>query len=203
MFRSGFTFTLGLMIVAGMAGNAQADFFFSSSDTDASAGTEVVLTPAMSAVIHVWASTEDMQVINGVAINVVSDNAALLEGTDFQFARAGTASDPWDSTNVQGFGDLINEAGAAALTGPGFTTSGLSDFVLFGTVFFDATGGPGVSNLSITPGVRGISARGEGRIEDTITFGTATVVVAVPEPSSLAILLACGVPVICRRARKG
>lgn len=198
-----------VLVVCGLAaGSARADLVFSTSATDANAGTTVNMFEGDTASLYIWVSSLNGQTINGMGLDILSNDAAILQ------AISHTIENPivfgstrrWNGTPNGGtLGDLAIRSRAAAVTTPGVSTSGASDFVLHSTLQFTATA-LGSTEITFREGQDRMTAVGQGSIFSSISRGTANVNVltAVPEPGSFAVLglagLACaGV----RRFRKG
>lgn len=178
---------LALSLLCFTASAANADIVFSTSATDANAGSDFTFQEGQTGQIYVWVSTEAGQTINGLSLDILSSDANVLEAT------AHTIENPviianltrWGGTGAGDLGDLVNDSNAVGLGGIGLNTGGLSNFVLHSTVDVLATG-VGTTNLSFAEGNNLITDdQSVGSIADTINFGGGSVTVnAVPEPST-------------------
>jgi hypothetical protein len=182
-------FTLLFLCLA--ASQAQADIVFSTSGTDANAGTNLNVEVGQSASMFVWVSTNAGFTINGLNINILSSEADVLQATSHLIANPGGTR--WNASAPGTLGDLATNVNAIALFAPaGLSTTGLNDFVLFSEVQFDATA-LGTTNLSFTQGANSVTYRGvQGQTAwsqwNAPGTGTVNVISAIPEPSSAAVL---------------
>ncbi len=181
-----------------LASQAQAAVInFSTSASDANAGTSLSLEPGNSGSMYVWVSSDPGQTIVGMDLGILSDNASVLQATSWNIANP---ANRWASAVDGTLGDLVTGSSAIALppfAGTGLSTSGA--FELYGTVEFLATD-LGTTNLTFVTGSNGFGDLGGSF---TPTFGTGSVSVsAVPEPSSMVALAAVGTAVGAYRRRK-
>lgn len=188
---------IALVMLAGSA-NAQVDIFYSTSNTDSNAGTSLDLNLGDTGSIFVWVANNDAAAMDGLGIDMLSSDAAILE------AFAHTINDPggrWLNSNPGDLGDLATNTVSIALiglSGTGIANDG--NAVLHSEIQFDATA-IGSTTLSIAENANAISI--SGNAPQSINFGTASVNVinAVPEPSSLMVIGALAIGTIVRRRR--
>jgi hypothetical protein len=185
--------------VVALGSMANAGIILSTSGTDANAGGDLEIFENASSSLFVWVSTDAGQTINGLSLNILSSDASILDATAHLIANPDSR---WNGSNGGTLGDLVTGSNAISLFG-GLSTAGQDEFVLHSEVQFNATA-LGTTAISFTPGIQGISARGEGDISGSIAFGTGSVSVisAVPEPSSMALLGVAGIGFIARRRSK-
>jgi hypothetical protein len=197
-----------LMLVSALTSTAaMADIIFSSSGTDAAAGTNVNVNQGATGSIYVWVSTEAAQTISGISFNILSSDSTIASGLSHSIQNPG---DPARWTTVQAGtvnsnGNLLNNHRAFILPPPlsqntGLSTSGLSDFVLHSELSFTATN-IGTTDLTFTPTSAGISFLGVGGNQwNNVIKGTGSIT-AVPEPSSALLLtgVACAAAAYRRR----
>ena len=173
---------LSLVALFLMVGSAQAqlDIFYSTSGTDANAGTELNLFEGDSASIFVWVRNGDAAAMDGLGIDMISSDASILEGTAHTIANP---NNRWAQANEGDLGDLVTGSVSIALIG--FGSNGIAndgEAVLHSEIAFDATA-VGSTNLSIAENAGAISI--SGNAPNSVNFGTATVNVSVvPEPAS-------------------
>lgn len=201
---------LGLLCLTASAANA--DIVFSTSASDASAGSDFTFVEGQSGNIHVWVSTETDQTITGLSLDILSSSDGVITANNHVIENPNIVLNinRWGGVGGGTLGSsvLVNDSNATVLGNPpgvGIATTGLGDFVLHSTLTVDATA-IGSSNLSFEPGLFDIVDQDSQSISDSITYGTGTVTVnAIPEPSSV---LALGVATIgfgayqIRRRRK-
>jgi hypothetical protein len=175
-----------LLWIGLFAGQAQADIKFSTSATDANAGSTLNLLEGQSGTMYVFVSTANGSILRGVNINILSSNAPVLQATSHVIDNP---SSRWSNVSAGTLGDLVTNANALDFFGTtgGIGTSGQSDFRLFSTVNFNATA-IGTTNLSFTAGSNGVVYRGSAPGNNAWTSwvkGTGSVSVsAVPEPNA-------------------
>jgi hypothetical protein len=177
---------------------AQIDLLYSTSDSDAFAGSDLNMFLGESASMFVWVINDDLAAIDGLGIDLLSDNAAVLEAT------AHNINEPagrWAATQAGTLGDLAIDTNAFALIGfgsDGIANDGIA--TLHSEIVFDATD-LGFTNLSIAENSNLISVTGNA--PQSVNFGTGTVTVAqIPEPGSLIVVSAIGLMVVTRRNRR-
>lgn len=178
---------LFLALVCLFAGSAQADIKFSTSATDANAGSNLNLITGQSGSLYVFVSTTAGSILRGVNINILSSSAPVLQATSHVIDNP---SARWSNVSAGTLGDLVTNANALDFFGTsgGVGTSGLNDFVLFSTVTFDATA-EGTTNLSFTEGSNGVRYRNNVNAWTGWAKGTGSVTVsAVPEPNSAIVM---------------
>jgi len=174
---------LVLALVCLFAGNAQADIKFSTSATNANAGSNLNLINGQSGSLYVFVSTAAGSILRGVNINILSSNAPVLQATSHLIDNPGSR---WSFVSAGTLGDLVTNANAVDFfgTSAGVGTSGQNDFVLFSTINFNATA-IGTTNLSFTEGSNGVRYRGNVNAWTGWAKGTGSVnVSAVPEPNA-------------------
>lgn len=175
---------------------------FSTSGTDAGQGNSLSLQVGQSGSLFVWVSTDAGQTIAGIGADILSDNAAVLEGTAYIMPNPASrwAGEP----TVGALGDLVTGSNAFALpgiVGTGISTAGQNDFVLFSEIQFSATA-EGSANVSIAANANGFGdSLGNDLSGQFAGVGAVVNVTAVPEPSSAALLtLALGGVFLRRRS---
>ncbi len=187
-----------------VATSARADIVFSTSATDAFAGSDLVMNNGTSSSMFVWVSTEPGQTLAGISIDILSSDAAILQATSHEvFDPEG---DRWFTTDSGDLGDLVDDGLGLALiglNGEGISTGDLGTFTLFSEVQFQATG-VGTTGLSFDFGSQGISDGDTSFGPGDITFGTGSVssLTAVPEPGSFAVLGLAGLGMGIYRRRR-
>lgn len=178
---------LALSLLCFTASAANADIVFSTSSTDAGAGSDFTFVEGQTGQIYVWVSTESGQTINGLSLSILSSSADVLEATAHNIENPNIILNlnRWGGTGAGELNDLVINSNAVGLGGVGLGTTGLTDFVLHSTIDVLATG-IGTTNISFAEGANLITdTDSTGSIADTITFGTGSVTVnAVPEPST-------------------
>jgi hypothetical protein len=178
---------LFIALVCLFAGSAQADIKFSTSATNANAGSNLNLIAGQSGSMYVFVSTAAGSILRAVNINILSSNAPVLQATAHLIENPGAR---WSNVSAGTLGDLVTNANALDFFGTsgGVGTSGQNDFVLFSTVTFNATA-IGTTNLSFTEGSNGVRYRGNVNAWTGWAKGTGTVnVSAVPEPNSAIVM---------------
>ncbi len=192
-----FCMTVIMFALACNSATAQLDIIFSISDIDSNAGSELDLVLGSSGSMYVWVTNNDLDVLDGVGIDLLSSDTSILEATSHDI---GNPSSRWSAVDGGDLGDLATDTIAFALVGlgaNGITNDGST--VLFSEVRFDATA-LGETELSIVENANAISILGSDA--QSINFGTARVSVsAVPEPSSFMVLALVGGMVGLRRRR--
>ncbi len=193
-----------MAFVLALASNVQADIIFSTSNTDANAGSDLSLANVGdNGTMYIWVSTAPGQVINGMSVNIDSDDASILQATSHNIYNPNSLR--WNGTNAGTLGDLVADFRTVGLFAPfGLGTNGLNDFVLFSEVNFTATA-EGTTNLGFSEGPLSVTYRGGSTtIWNTWTIGTGSVTVgsAIPEPSSAAIVGLLAVAGLVSRRRK-
>ncbi|XZE53690.1 PEP-CTERM sorting domain-containing protein [Planctomycetaceae bacterium SH139] len=184
--------------------SARADIVFSTSATDAFAGSDLVMNVGTSASMFVWVSTEPGQTLAGISLDILSSDATILEATSHEVFNPN--GDRWFTTQAGDLGDLVDDGLGLALlglNGDGISTGDLGTFTLFSEVQFLATG-VGTTGLSFDFGSQGISDGDVSFGPGDITFGTGSVssLTAVPEPGSFAVLGLAGVGMGIYRRRR-
>lgn len=193
---------LTLCLLCIFTGQAHADIKFSTSATDANAGSSLNLLTGQSGTMYVFVSTASGSILRGVNINILSSNAPVLQATSHVINNP---TGRWSNVSPGVLGDLVTNANALDFFGTtgGIGTTGQSDFVLFSTVTFNATA-EGTTGLSFTEGSNGVRYRGNVNAWTGWAVGTGSVTVsAVPEPNAaLALgLFAMSASALRRRRR--
>jgi hypothetical protein len=194
-----------------MSGAAKGDFLFSVSDTDANAGSDLVLQEGTSGSMHVWMSTEVDQRLIAASFNIAADDDSVVDGLTHLVNNPTEGGLPrWTSINdgtVNANGNLVDNTRAFYIPGitqaNGIETTGPDDFVLFSSFDIFATGAVGTTAiLTFTETSAGVAELGgSGNIWDSIPKGTGSVsITAIPEPGSCAVLVLAGL-VAFRRKR--
>lgn len=168
------------------ASQAKADVVFSISNTDSAAGSDLQLQQGETGSMFVWISTEPGTTYAGIGLDILSSDAAILEGTNYEIFNPSLR---WLNVETGDLGDMVTGSNAFAL--PGVAGTGLSTdgaFALFSEVQFSALE-IGTTGLSFAVNSNGIGDL-VGTVDPaTITFGTGSVnVTAVPEPGSFAAI---------------
>ena len=190
---------LGLVAMVMLQGvaSAQIDIFYSTSDTDANAGSSLDLFLGDTGSIYVWVTNDDLDVIDGLGIDMLSSNASILEATAHNISDGGGR---WLSSNEGDLGDLVTDSVSIALIGiggDGIANDG--NAVLYSEIVFEATE-LGTTELSIVENSNAISVSGDA--PQSINFGGATVnVSAVPEPSGALVCAGVFLATYLRRRR--
>lgn len=190
-----------------VATSARADIVFSTSATDAFAGSDLVMNNGTSSSMFVWVSTEPGQTLAGISIDILSSDAAILQATSHEvFGSVPLGGDRWAQVGEGDLGDLVDDGFGFALpgiSGTGISTGDLGTFTLFSEVQFQATG-VGTTGLSFDFGSQGISDGDTSFGPGDITFGTGSVssLTAVPEPGSFAVLGLAGLGMGIYRRRR-
>ncbi|MEM8734723.1 MAG: PEP-CTERM sorting domain-containing protein, partial [Planctomycetota bacterium] len=190
------------MIVFATSSAHAAVLQLSTSATDPNAGNSLSLNLNDAGSMFVWVSTEAGQTITGLSLDILSDDASVLEGTDHITENP---NNRWNNPPGRGtLGDLVTSTNAFVFAGQtGISTADQNTFVLHSEIQFDATA-VGSTNLQIARGEFDITeGAGFDPIPDAdITFGTGIVNVAVPEPGSLGIIgLGLAASLVRRRRR--
>jgi hypothetical protein len=194
-----------LIAIAFMAigiGRTQAEVTvqFSTSGTDASAGSELNMLQGETGSMFIWMATgtEASETLAGVALDVDSSDPEILEAVAHVIANP---DDRWAQVTEGDLGDLTRGSQVFAL--PGFGSDGLftdGEFLLYSEVQFKATG-VGTTELSFLEGGNGFGDL-DGVVEPVFA-NTATVVSEVPEPSTLLLCtLGIGLGAMVLRRRK-
>jgi len=178
--------TLTVFTLLFSASQAKADIVFSISNTDAAAGSELTLRQGDTGSMFVWISTDPGTTYAGIGLDVLSSEAAILEGTNYEIFNPSLR---WLDVDNGDLGDLVTGTNALAL--PGVAGTGLStdgDFALFSEVQFSALE-IGTTNLAFEVNSKGIGDL-NGLVDPAdINFGSGIVnVTAVPEPGSFAAI---------------
>lgn len=200
-----------ILIPAAAPSLSRGDFIYSTSGTNALAGSTLNLTQGDSSSLYVWVSTNPGQTLTGISFNVLSSSAPVVSATGHfvENPATGATTTRWTSITVGGLntsGNLVNNHRAFYLpgltNGTGISTSGPADFVLYSTINFNATA-IGSTELSFTATTAGVSQLGGGgNIWNSIPKGTATInVSAIPEPGSAALLALAGLAIAFRRRK--
>jgi hypothetical protein len=185
-----------------VSGIAQGDIIFSTSSTNPFAGTTLNLANVGSTgSMYVYFSTEQGRVLQGTSFNIDSSDINILQATAHLVENPGSAR--WQSINPGVLGDLVVDTRAVALFPPfGLGTNGMNDFVLYSEVRFNATA-EGVTQLSFSRGPLGLSYRDvPGDQWDNFVKGTATVIVAIPEPTGFTVLAISALNGLLMRRRR-
>lgn len=195
---------LMMALVLALSSSAQADIIFSTSNTDANAGSDLSLANVGdTGTLYVWVSTAPGSVINGMSVNINSADASILQATSHVIYNPNGLR--WNGVTAGALGDLVTDFRTVGLFAPfGLGTSGLNDFALFSEVNFTATA-EGTTNLGFSQGPLSVTYRGGSTtIWNTWTIGTGSVTVgsAIPEPSSAAIIGLLAVAGFATRRRK-
>lgn len=193
-----------MALLLALVSNAQADIIFSTSNTDAFAGSDLNLANVGdTGRMYVWVSTAPNQVINGMSVNIDSDDASVLQATSHLIYNPNGTR--WNGVSAGTLGDLVTDFRALALFPPfGIGTTGPNDFVLFSEVNFVATA-EGTTNLGFSEGPLSVTYRGgTTTIWNTWNIGTGSVTVgnAIPEPSTAALAGVLAVAGLMVRRRK-
>ncbi len=178
--------------------NAQIDLFYSVSDTDVNAGSDLNMFLGDTASIYLWVVNNDQGAIDGLGLDMFSDDPAVLEAT------AHIINEPagrWAATSPGNLGDLVTDSNAFALIG--FGSNGIANdgvATLHSEIVFEATE-LGFTNLSIAENSNLISV--SGNAPQSVFFGSGSVSVAqIPEPGSMIVMSAIGLVVLTRRQRR-
>lgn len=163
------------------AAHAQVDFFYSTSGTEATAGTTLDLNFGESGSMFVWMTNNEASGVTGVSLDMVSSNVDVLEALGFTFNDAVV----WNGTNiVGGIGDLVSDARAVSILG---TAVPASETVMLGEINFEATA-VGGTTLTLNESTNPITVT-TGLPVGGVNFGSGSinVVNAIPEPSAFAL----------------
>lgn len=184
MSKKLFWLAIAAMVSLTSAAQAQVDVFFSTSNTDANAGSIIDLSNVgESASLFVWVNNNDIGVMDGLSLDILSSNASIVEGTAHIIDNP---SNRWTATDEGTLGDLVDDSNAFALVG--FGANGLTNDnspVFHSEIQFDATE-LGTTQLSFAEGNNTISIAGAA--PQSVNFGTATInVSSVPEPNSIVL----------------
>lgn len=178
------------ILFAMSADYARADIIFSIDRNNAAAGNTLNLLEGQSGSMFVFISTEAGQTFNGMGLDILSSDPAVLQATAYNVANP---SGRWLGIFPAMLGDLVTEANAFNIVG-GLSTTGLTDFTLHSEIVFDATA-LGSTQLTFAENANLITA-GLDSVANTISFGVGSVnVTAIPEPSSYAVLGVLGLTV--------
>lgn len=198
-------FYLGIAICLFISQAAGADIVFSTSATDANAGSDFSFQLGTVNSIFVHVSTESGQTINGLSLDIFSSNPGVLEAIDHNIENPNIfgSIDRWTGTDGGIHGDLIDNSNALAILDAGLSTSGLTDFQLHSRIDVMATA-EGATALSFAEGENLVTDTDSiGSIWSTISAGSGSVnVTAVPEPTSTALVV-LGASLFAFRRRRG
>ena len=195
--------------------NAQVDFIFSTSSTDASAGSEIDVADGGSASLFLFVDNADSSgdQVDGISLDFSNAGSANLIATSlfFEGDNGDGTNSIWNFGTTQGTlnpGDqpniIVDDSNAASFANPsGGIQNGVGP-VLYATLNFDASV-VGTNTLGLIEGPQLISVGG-AEAEGGVTLGTATVNVVspdvVPEPSSLALVGSIFGAALLRRRRR-
>lgn len=191
---------LAVFLTASTA-NAQVDIFYSTSNSDSNAGSDLELSLGDSGSMYVWVTNNDGAVIDGMGVDFLSSDASVLEATGFSVDNSGGfwTNDSGGSNLV--LGDLVTNQVSIAL--PGLSGTGQPNdgtAYLYGQIDFDTTA-LGTTDLSIAENSFLISVSGNSPQSVNFGNGSVTVVNAIPEPSSVLVLAGLLGGVLLRRRR--
>ena len=180
---------------------AQVDIFFSTSSTDALAGTELTVDDGAAGRLFVWVDNRDASgnPVDGLPLDISGSGMSSLMATMFNVENP---DGRWFRTTPGTFGNspglLVDDSLSASLTGG--IENGVGP-VLHATFEFNADG-IGSNSLQLAQGNNVISV--VGAPPQSVSFGTATVNVAsaVPEPGSLVVLGTFVAGAVSRRRRR-
>lgn len=198
---------LGLVVccLSFTTANAQVAITFSTSSTDANAGTVFDLNDGDTGSIFVWAENNDASGndLDALAIDISGSGSSTLTANSFDVVNGGRWSFVRDATLGSSPDSLlVEDSSSIFLAFPG-TTGGIENAggpVLHATLNFTAAG-VGSNTLGIAEGAGLISAGGVR--PQTLSLGSATVNVttAVPEPGSFVLISSLVGCVLLRRRR--
>lgn len=190
------------------SGLAKADLIFSTSNTNALAGSALSLNLGETGTLHTWISNSSVNPAARIiglgfsvtesdttVVNAVVGSHSIINGGRWISANAGT---------LNSNGNLIHNSASAGAPGTGILSSGPADFFLHSSFQVSALA-EGITTLSFTPHTNagnGITYQGiTGNQFANTTRGTATIT-AVPEPSSLLMFIAGGCSALLARRRR-
>jgi hypothetical protein len=184
---------LFFLAISAIAGNSRADLVFSTSNTNALAGSTLSLELGQTGFLHTWVSSNAPgNRIIGVGFSVAESSPAVINALSHVVenpAGRWIAANP-GALNVGS--NLINDSASAGVPGSGILTAGPADFVLHSTFQVTALAG-GQSILTFVPHSNpgnGIQIQGiTGNQWNNTPKGTALVSV-IPEPSSMLLWIA-------------
>jgi len=182
-----------------------ATISLSSSKEDPNALVDLVLNIGEQADLFVWIQPDDGQSINGIALDVISSEAEVLEALNFVIENptAGLGTVRWDETDNGTLGDLLTESNAVAVNQFGIQQqfAGFDQGIVVNGNFLHATLTIQATEEGTT---RVLPAVGRREISDTTGVFTPELVggtvEVVPEPAS-AVLIAAGTLMLARRRR--
>ena len=156
---------------------AQVDIFFSTSATDALAGTELKVEEGTSENLYVWVDNQDSSgnPVDGLPLDISGSGASSLMANTFVILNPiQNFNERWFRTESGILGNspglLIDNSGAASLTRG--IANGVGP-VLHGILDVSAVG-PGSNSLELAVGNNVISVVGQA--PQSVSFGTANVV---------------------------
>ncbi|TWT76182.1 PEP-CTERM motif protein [Planctomycetes bacterium CA13] len=188
--------------------NAQSIVLSMSMD-DPNAIVDIELGEGAASSLYLWVDPLADQKIVGMGIDITSSQPSVLEATTHTILNPsffGGAFNRWDGSNAGSLGDLVSGSNAVAVTGlgiadanTGFGDVSVSGFFLHSQIDFLATA-IGSSTVGISANIFGVSDS-DGLVTPSFTGGTVNVV-AVPEPSSVAVLAMGLVGLVVGRRRR-
>lgn len=199
------------------AQSAQADLLFSTSNTNALAGTNLQIEEGSTGSLFVWLSTPAVNSTtgnplrtSGLAFSVGESNTAIVDAASHTVINGGR----WASVNsgtLNNSGLAVRNHAAATFdaNAGGISTNGLTNFVLHSTITFSGLT-VGTTNIDFVPhtnpgnGVQYFNAPTGftgNQWANTVKNTASITVFAIPEPASLLVLGLGSLSMLCVRRR--
>ncbi|QEG24026.1 PEP-CTERM sorting domain-containing protein [Mariniblastus fucicola] len=199
---------LAFAILIFASSTSHADFFIGTDLADAQSGGELTLDLGSTSTLEIWTLGETGQNIRGVSFNLISNVMGIVNSSNLEIDAL---ADRWpvnnlgddfdDPTAGSDTGVLVNDAGLATLgsfLGTGITFEDAP--IRLGTIDITADQ-VGAVSIDFSEGSNGV-IDAAGPVTGFVTGSrSVSVVSAVPEPSSIAVLALVGGIAGLRRRR--
>ncbi len=118
-----------LLTVVSLTNSAESAVILSTSNANATAGSNLTLEVGTTGKLYIWTSTKPGQTLQALSLNITSSNPAVLQGTG---SLVYNPTGRWLQTAAGTLGDLVTNQRAATI-GAGVSTPGHS-IVIFSSV---------------------------------------------------------------------